>query len=344
MHVLATITQQFHAMSPWLQALTSTAVGVGLGFLFERIILERLHSWAQKTAWRADDIIVDGLKGQVIFVFAVTGFYLAMRQLGYNTLLSYQLYFTAIVFLITISLTKITGGVIRLYTEQHKAMPTTSLFTNLTRIIVFTLGLLVVFQGLGIQITPLLGALGVGGLAVALAFEDTLKSMFAGLFIMATQKFKPGDFIKVEGFEGYVSDINWRVTTLKTAAKDIIMIPNSKLESSPVTNFSQHKTAHTITISVSVGYGSDLDQVELITAQAAKEIMNGVEEGASKFEPTVRFTSLGESGIELDVYLRVSERSKLFSARHEFIKMLYSRYKKEGIDIPYPTSTVHIQQ
>jgi small-conductance mechanosensitive channel len=97
---------------------------------------------------------------------------------------------------------------------------------SITRVAVWTIGGLVLLNSLGVAITPLLTALGVGGLAVALALQDTLSNLFAGVHILASRKVQPGDFIQLDnGMEGYVEDTNWRSTIVRQFPNNILVVP-----------------------------------------------------------------------------------------------------------------------
>ncbi len=113
-----------------------------------------------------------------------------------------------------------------------------TIFANITRVIVLGIGVLVMLQSIGVSITPLLGALGVGGLAVALALQDTPANLFAGVHVLASKTIEPGDYIKLAtGQEGYVVDINWRNTSIRTLSDNIEVIrtSGSRTRSSPTT-------------------------------------------------------------------------------------------------------------
>jgi small-conductance mechanosensitive channel len=124
--------------------------------------------------------------------------------------------------------------------SDDKGSPVTSitLIENLTRIVIYVIGALFVFRTFGIAVTPILTALGVGGLAVALALQDTLSNLFAGVYIILSKNLSVGDYVRIEGgHEGVIRDIAWRVTTLETIGQTLVIIPNNKISTGIVTNF-----------------------------------------------------------------------------------------------------------
>ncbi|TAN62464.1 mechanosensitive ion channel family protein [bacterium] len=219
-----------------------------------------------------------------------------------------------------------------------------SLIGNVAKIAIFACGGLIILSNLGISITPLLAALGVGGLAVALALQDTLSNLFAGLQITFARQVRIGDYIKIEaGQEGYVEDINWRSTKIKTLANNMVIVPNAKLTQSIVTNYSLPDRELAVTLEVGVHYDSDLDRVERVTAEVAREVMKE-SAAASSFEPFMRYNQLGEYSVNFTVILRAKEFTEQYLIKHEFIKRLHKRYKEEGIIIPYPVRAINYAQ
>jgi len=208
-------------------------------------------------------------------------------------------------------------------------------------VIIYCIGLLIILQSQGISITPILTALGVGGLAVALALQNTLSNLFAGLQIISSGNFNRGDFIKLStGEDGFIEDITWRSTTIRAALDHIIIVPNSKLADMTVSNY--HLPQHEITFSVElgIGYESDLSLVENITKEVIKETLLESADGVKEFEPETSFTAFADSSIRLKAFLRVNNYPAQFQVRSAFIKKLHVRFAKAGIHIPYPVRTV----
>ncbi|CUS87009.1 Small-conductance mechanosensitive channel [Candidatus Kryptonium thompsonii] len=247
---------------------------------------------------------------------------------------------------VTIVIANISVGFINMYSKKAQdVLPSTSLFVYLTRIIVFIIGILIILHSLGISITPILTALGVGGLAVALALQDTLSNLFAGLHIILTRQIKPGDYIKLEtGEEGYVVDITWRNTTIRELPNNYIIIPNLKLAQAIVKNHYLPDREISVTVQLGVSYDSDLEKVERVTIEVAKEVMMEVPGGIPEFQPFIRYHTFGDFSINFTVIMRCREFTDQYLIKHEFIKRLHKRYKDEGIIIPFPIRTVYINK
>ncbi len=216
-----------------------------------------------------------------------------------------------------------------------RALPVTTLTENLVRIVVVILGLLVILAGLGLSITPMLTALGVGGLAVALALQDTLANLFAGVYLTVAKHIRIGNYIKLSsGEEGYLVDIDWRASRLRQLSNNTVLVPNAKLSQSIITNYDSPEPELMVTIEASVDYTSDLDRVERIATEVARDVMRAVPGGVAAFDPLVRFHTFGDPGIGFSVILRAQEFVDQYLIKHEFVKRLHKRFLAEGVIIP----------
>ena len=140
---------------------------------------------------------------------------------------------------LTLMFMRVAGDMVRNFGDQIPgAVPVTTLSQNLAQLAVLILGILVGLRVIGIEVTPILTALGVGGLAVALALQDTLSNLFAGFYISVARQIRLGDYIKLNtGEEGYVTDISWRATAMRDLNNNMVIVPNAKLAQSNVTNY-----------------------------------------------------------------------------------------------------------
>lgn len=210
----------------------------------------------------------------------------------------------------------------------------TSILATTIDITVYAIGVLVLLESFGISISPLITALGVGGLATALALQDTLANLFSGINILVSKQIKMGDFVKLStGEEGHVVDMNWRNTTMKTRTENMTVIPNKQIASSIITNYAQPFAECSISIPLGVGYGSDLEQVEKVAVMVAKGILQETKGGVESFEPFIRYSNFSEVGINFNVIMKVKSVTDQDFIRHEFIKRIYKRYQEEKIII-----------
>lgn len=318
-----------------------------VGLVLRHFALARLEAFARRTASDWDDAVLRVLRGPIVLWLAILALAVAAEFTGLSgrpaTLLQ-----RALALLTIASITWVAARIASELVGHAMApvggrAPTASLVQNVVRTVVFVVGGLVILQTLGISIVPIATALGVGGLAVALALQDTLGNFFAGLHILATRKIRPGDYIRLDsGEEGHVEDITWRHTTVRQTSNVVTIVPNAKLAAAVTTNYSLPDNATVLLVPVGVAYGSDLDRVERVTLEVAREVMRGSEGGVAGFEPLVRFTALGDSAVTFNVVLEVREQPLAGPIRHEMIKRLYARFLREGIEIPFPQRAVHL--
>lgn len=320
-----------------------------LGLLFERVILSRLKAIADRTRWEYDEIVIGALRGRMTRWFIIAGFYSALEiiTLPYEILnILNSILLVVFILSVTCAVSNIAVGLVNIYAKKASAVfSSTSIFSNLTIISVFILGAIILMQSLGISITPILTALGVGGLAVALALQDTLTNFFAGLHLLVAGPVKPGDYVKLDsGEEGYIVDITWRSTSIRALLDNMIIVPNSQMASCKIINFSLPGKEVLIQVPVGISYCSDLTKVEKITVQVAQDVMHNVAGGICGYQPLIRFYKFGDFSLQFNVLLRAHEFADQYLIRHEFIKKLQQRYRAEGIEIPYPIQTVHLQK
>jgi small-conductance mechanosensitive channel len=151
-----------------------------------------------------------------------------------------------------------------------------------------------------------------------------------------------GDFVELEnGTQGFVDDIGWRATKLREGLNNLVVVPNARFVEMISKNYSLPEPEQNFLVTVGVGYGSDLERVEAVTLEVAREVQENVPEAVKGFAPAVRFNRFGDSAIEFLAVLRVRALPDRGMVAHEFIKRLKARFEREGIEIPFPQRVVH---
>lgn len=225
--------------------------------------------------------------------------------------------------------------------HSHDVLAQVRVLRKLATVTVWTLAVVIVLSQFGYRISTLLAALGVAGLAVALAVQDILANLFAGFYIVADRSIRTGDYIRLDsGQEGFVDEVSWRNTRVRGWDNNMIIIPNAKLIKSVLTNYDLPRKELSVNVDCGVSYDSDLEEVEKATLAVARETLINTPGAVRDFEPVLRYKEFGESNINFVVVLRAADASAQFLIRHEFIKRLHSRYKEESITISYPVRVV----
>ncbi|MDA8083304.1 MAG: mechanosensitive ion channel family protein [Nitrospiraceae bacterium] len=325
------------------------AVSVTALLLVRGVSFRLLQRWAAKTELRLDDLVVDAVKTPSLYWVLALGLYMAIGMSELPP--KYARYIIKIIhilviFSITIASANLAGSIFRNYIQSSNLpFPSTGLAYGILKGTIIVIGILIILSVLGISITPIITALGVGGLAVALALQDTLANLFAGIHILVEKSIRVGDFVRLEnGQEGYVSDITWRTTRIRMLPNNMVIIPNSKLSQSIVTNYYLPDRNMSLSIPVSVSYSTDPDMIERILVEEAKKAVGKVPGLLGDPEPFVRFIpGFGASSLDFTLICQVQEFVGQYLVQHEIRKLILRRFREEGIEIPYPQQTIHIR-
>jgi len=247
---------------------------------------------------------------------------------------------------VTLMLMRLAGNLVRHYGDQVPgALPVTTLSQNLAQIGVLILGIVEVLDHYNYSIKTILTALGIGGLAVALALQDTLSNLFAGFYVAVARQIRLGDYIKLNtGEEGYVGDIGWRCTTIRALSNNLVIVPNGKLAQAIVTNYCLPDPHVSASLQVGVSYQSDPDRVEKILLDVAIQGTRDIAGLLAEPAPSVAFDpGFLESALGFTVNFQVSEFANQFSVRNELRRRIFRRFRDEGVEIPYPTRSVRLE-
>lgn len=327
---------------PWLEPALWTALTIGgaylAGHLINLMAASRLSRWAGATSGQWDDILVRVVTSRIPLWSVLAG---AWVSLGYWPITERWLYLASItiyalaVLSVTMAAAHVAAALVAVYGAH--AMPgvqISGLTQNVVRLLIVTFGLLVVLNGLGVEIRPMLAALGVGGLAVALALQEPLSNLFAGLFVTMAGQIRIGDFVRLDsGLEGRVVDFNWRSTSLEVGT-GIAVVPNAKLAQATVTNHNLPTPEVNVSVDFVVDYASDAETVEALALGVASEVQASIPGAVADFEPTVRFGSFGDVGLRGTVLLRAKTHPDQALVKHAFISRLHAALVGNGIVIP----------
>lgn len=318
--------------------------------LVRSIAFRVLHRWAERTETKLDDIILRSFKVPSIYWCVAIGLHVGIYFSDLPDKYVFYLIRTIniiIILSITIATATLSGKIFRNYIQQSNLpLPTTGLAYGIVKGTILVIGFLIILSVLGISITPIITALGVGGLAVALALQDTLSNLFAGIHILVEKSVRVGDFIKLEsGQEGYVADITWRTTRIRMLPNNMVVIPNSKLSQSVVTNYYLPEKRMSLLIPIGVSYSSDPEQIERVLLEEAKGAVGQIPGLLGDPEPFVRFIpGFGDSSLDFTLICQVNEFTDQYLAQHELRKRIFKRFRKEGIEIPFPHRTVYLRE
>lgn len=215
---------------------------------------------------------------------------------------------------------------------------------TIVSILVWGVAFTFVLNQLGVDVTALIAGLGIAGVAVALALQNTLSGLFSAVGLALDRPIRQGDFVRLEnGTEGFVEDISMRSTRIRTFENSLVVVPNSTLANMILVNTFLPEQETSLSIPLTVGYNEDLDRVEKIVLEVAEHVLDQ-HEAKGSVPSFVRYKNFGDSAIELTAFLRISRFLDQYVIRHDFIKTVHKRFKKEQIEIPFPQMDIHLQK
>lgn len=311
------------------------------------VLTRYLKKLTQHTKNDMDDKVLDIVSKPAFYLLFLAGFYFAVNSL--SVIDKYTLwidrafviaYFSIGAYVISRVLTVFINHWLKVE-KQYEQTP--KLINKAVSIIVYILAFLMVLNYFKIEITPLIATLGVGGIAIGLALQSTLSNLFAGIQILSDNPFTVGDFVSLVGndIEGYIVDIGWRTTRLRTLPNTIVVVPNSKIAESILINNYRPETEMSALVQCGVAYDSDLEKVEKVTIEVAREVLKRVPGAVADFDPFIRYHTFADSNINFSIILRVQEFTDRYMLIHEFIKALTKRYSQENIEISWPVRKIY---
>ena len=331
-------------------------VSLAIGIFLNRLLKQKVPAKIAFDDSEIKNIFFRALHGVPIYLSLIVGLYWIVNTSehlpeGLVKIFSYIL-FAAIVFSITRVMERTLSGIIRLKFSGTGDASQSTLLDTIFRAMVYASGLLVVLDYCNISIAPILTAIGFGSMAVAFGVRETLENIFSGLQLIISKQMRVGDYIKLStGDEGKIIDINWRfISIMPPNEGSVVVIPNKVIASSVSTNYSMPRDDIVVAVQLGVGYESDLEKVEKITLEVAREIMIKIDGYEPNFDengidrnplaPVVRYQELGDFSINFKAILHVTQFKHQYLLQHEFIKAIKKRFSSEGINIPYPTHTL----
>ena len=211
--------------------------------------------------------------------------------------------------------------------------------------LVYGLGGLLILDLLNITISPLIAGLGLGGLAVALAIQPTLANLFAGTYVMTEGVVSPGDYIELEGgVTGYVIEVSWRSTRIRTWGNNLVVVPNSKFAETILTNYQRPVPAVNVYLTCGVSYGSDLYRVEAVSREVMDEVLDTEPDAIKEYGGWFGYESFGDSNVNFWLFVQAKDRLGTFNVRTALMERLHARFKQEGIVINYPMRTLQFPE
>lgn len=313
-----------------------------LYWIFSNVI-RRLTS---KTKTNLDDVLIDKLEKPLTYLVLILGYWISIHYLVFKEEVELALENVAY-FLLVIDVTAILSRIVdALITEiiMPISEKSDSSFDNQlipviqkgVRSIIWILGIIIGLDNIGFDITAMIAGLGIGGLALALAAQDSVKNIFAGIMIFLDKPFRIKDRIQVDGFDGIVEEVGLRSTRLRTLEGRIVTIPNSRFTDNSVTNVTSQPT---LKVKLNLGLTYDTDEVQM---QKAIDILEDIvkNQEAITDDYAAGFNGFGDFSLNILFIYYVKPDSHWLDTQTLVNKEVLRRFNKEGLEFAFPTQTI----
>jgi small-conductance mechanosensitive channel len=330
-------------MSPLLWPAIAFVVVSVIALLFRAAFGSALRRWLGPATV---EVFLDTIRLPSILWCLVFGLFVALEMVELPRRMAEQLHTileAAVILSVTFTVASVLGSLAATAGERNAlGIAITGLVRTAVRGVVLLVGLLVLLDALGVQITPLLTALGVGGLAVALALQDTLSNLFAGIHLLADKPIRVGDYVKIaDTIEGYVVDVGWRSTRVRMLQNNVVIVPNKRVAESTIINYDMPERRMALLVRVSVGYGADPDRIEQILVDEAQKAAGQIPTLLTEPAPSAKLIpGFGAYSLDFTLVCQVASFVDQFDVQHEVRKRILARFRAEGIEMPYPIQVV----
>ncbi len=318
--------------------------GMLLGWFF-KIYVSR---WAKKTKTTIDDLIVEKIKPPFSYVIWFIGLKVALHPLNLNYIVLDRIVDSIILFIIIWVVAVVADILVKAILEKVVSKTKSEIDDALVplaektlKVIIWAVGIIWILGIWNVDIRPILGGLGIAGLAIGFAVKDSLSNIFGGIALILDRTIKVGDKVKLQSGEtGFIVDVGLRSTKLKTFNNEIITIPNGQLVNSRIQNYGQPDPSLKVSIDFGVNYNSDVDLVRKVVSQIIKS-MDGIMD-----DPAVEvlFLSMGDSSLNFSARFWVPDHSEAWDKKLEATDKIFRALKEAKIDIPFPTQTVYVKK
>lgn len=316
-------------------------------FLLEKVVL----NLTVKTKTNLDDLILEKTSKPLTYLVLLAGLRVSLLEFPLNettTILVNRLFTSLLIILIVYLIYSVFSVTFeRLWKRAARkagSVPNEGLIglvEGTIKAIIIVGALLYILSTWGIEVGPLLAGIGIGGIAIAFALQESLANIFGGISVILDKTIRVDDWIKLEdGTVGVILRIGLRSTKLKTFDNEILFVPNSQIANSKVQNIALPDPKSRVVIPFGVAYGSDIEKVKKVVLKELKKINHFIDDP----EPTVKFLEMADSSLNFKAYFYVDSFQNRFNAIDEANTRIYNALNKEKIEIPFPQMDVHVKK
>lgn len=332
---------------------------ISLAFILGAIVLGRLVRWfaekilpklTAKTETQLDDVLVEVLKAPMLFALTLVGFWIGIKRLSMPVNVMAMIA-DIYKFLLVISATWFISRAVSTFinvilkekvNDESSRMDehALSLIKKVSSFVIWSIGVITALNNAGVDVGALIAGLGIGGVAIALAAQDTAKNIFAGMMILFDRPFKIGELITIDGTTGYVEDMGIRSTKLRTYSGQLVVIPNYKTADSNLTNITREPSRR-IELNVGLTYSTTPEQM-----RQAMDILRNLPSSVAGIEEKVKvyFTSFGDFSLNITCWYYIKKDSDLFETQSAVNLHVLDEFNAHGLDFAFPTQTLYVNK
>ena len=339
----------------WAKEILVALLILALFWVLSHLVVMMLNKWGKRlarfTATDLGDRVLQRISPHISRLLSMSGLYLAIRSLPLHEKLvqvfSGALFVVLVIILFNLvynALDELMHWYMNGRQEGSKDLVSRNMIPiaeKLTMLFLMGTALIITLKHFNYDIISVVTALGIGSLAIGLAAKDTLAHMISGFTLMLDQPFRIGDRIQLVGGQiGDVADIGLRSTKIKTMDNQLLIVPNSDLCNTMLTNQAFPNSRAKGRINIGVAYGSDVDLVKQLLVATAGEVENVLADPP----PEAYFTSFGDSALNMALFFWVEEYGNLFAVTDKINSLILKRFGEHSIEIPFPTRTVKMDK
>jgi len=343
----------------WLDPATAgviVLIALVVAFVFHKLVFPLIVRFTNWTPTDLDSRLVKSVRWPTTFGILVLGVYLALtvpldltdtQQSQVDTVGRALGVMIVIMVLVGLLSSAIDWYLATLATSTTRVVDLRllPLIRRVGGVVIYGIGVLLVMDVLGVNISPLIAGLGLGGLAVALAIQPTLANLFAGTYVMTEGVIATGNYIQLEnGLKGYVVEVGWRSTRIRDWRNNLVVVPNSKFAETIITNYQQPSNAVNVYFECGTSYDSDLYRVEEICFEVMDTIIESHPMAVKEYGKYFAFDNFGDSNVNFWLFVQATDRWGSFVVQSEMMKLLHKRFREEGIVINYPVRTLQFPE
>lgn len=343
--------------SPYIFSVIIILLSFGSGFVLNVVVIKYLKNYTEQTDTDYDSIVVNNLQIPLVVTISLVGFSVISTFPSFteNIFLSEEqiLKFigkpvlSIIVLVWAYFLNRVVNKLVGKIQSEGKSTDShgrtyefAPVFSNIWTLLVIALTLAIILLIWNYDVSPLLGAAGIGGIAIGIAAKESVSNFIGGLSLYIDDTYAIGDYLELDtGDAGTVSDVGIRSTMLRTKDNVKITLPNSMLNEERIVNKSEPGKVTRIKVDIGVAYGTDIDMLEEVLIDIA-ESEDFIEDNPA---PEPRFLEFGGSSLNYQLICWVETPTREPVARHRINREIYQCFKEEDIEIPYDTHDLHLK-